>query len=193
MSTTADFKNGLCIKHQGELFTILQFQHVKPGKGGAFVRTKLKKVSNGKVLEHTFNSGVKIATARVERRECQFLYKDSMGYHLMDQVSFESYVVEESKINAPKFLTEGAKLFLLFYSEQSEVIGCELPPLIVLTVREAPPGIQGDRVTRAYKEAWLETIDPECSISVPLFIKSGDQVKVDTRTGEYVERIQAST
>lgn len=185
MATTSDFKNGLNIEFNNDLYTIVEFQHVKPGKGGAFVRTKLKSLTTGKVIDNTFNAGVKITTARIERKTYQFLYKDTAGYHLMDNATFEQLDVEEKVIETPLLLKEGQEIDVLFHQETDKLIGAELPPFIELKVTYTEPGIKGDTATRALKPATLET---GLQIQVPLFIDNGDKLKIDTRTVAYVER-----
>ena len=187
MATTSDFRNGGCIEFNNDLYTITEFQHVKPGKGGAFVRTKLKSLTTGKVIENTFNAGVKVTIARVERRPHQFIYKDNIGYHFMDSRSFEQITLEESLINTPKFLKEGQEVEVLFHQETEKPLGCELPPFITLKVTYTEPGFKGDTATKTLKPATLET---GVQIQVPLFIENNDRLKIDTRTGTYAERIK---
>ena len=186
MATTSDFRNGGCIEFNNDLYTILEFQHVKPGKGGAFVRTKLKSLTTGKVVDHTFNAGVKVTIARVERRPHQFIYQDNLGYHFMDCSSFEQITLEEPLINAPQFLKEGQDVEILFHQETERPLGCELPPFITLKVTYTEPGFKGDTATKTLKPATLET---GVQIQVPLFIENNDRLKIDTRTGTYAERI----
>ncbi|MCG8341122.1 MAG: elongation factor P [Cytophagales bacterium] len=186
MATTSNFRNGGCIEFNNDLYTILEFQHVKPGKGGAFVRTKLKSLTTGKVVENTFNAGVKVTIARVERRPHQFIYKDNLGYHFMDSGSFEQITLEETLINAPQFLKEGQDVEILFHQETERPLGCELPPFIALKVTYTEPGFKGDTATKTLKPATLET---GVQIQVPLFIDNNDMLKIDTRTGTYAERI----
>lgn len=187
MATTSDFRNGGCIEFNNDLYTITEFQHVKPGKGGAFVRTKLKSLTTGKVIENTFNAGVKVTIARVERRPHQFIYKDNIGYHFMDSRSFEQITLEESLINTPTFLKEGQEVEVLFHQETEKPLGCELPPFITLKVTYTEPGFKGDTATKTLKPATLET---GVQIQVPLFIENNDRLKIDTRTGTYAERIK---
>ncbi len=187
MATTSDFRNGLCIQLNNDLYTIVEFQHVKPGKGGAFVRTKLKSLITGKVIDKTFNAGVKIEVARVERRPHQFLYQDTVGYHFMDKVSFEQLALEVSLINAPQLLKEGQVVDILFHQETAKALNCELPPFVALEVTYTEPGFKGDTATRTLKPATLET---GAQIQVPLFINNGDILKIDTRTNTYTERIK---
>lgn len=187
MATTSDFRNGLCIQLNNELYTLIEFQHVKPGKGGAFVRTKLKSLTTDRVIEHTFNAGARITTARVEQRSYQYLYKDALGYHLMDSTTFEQITVDESIINAPQLLKEGQVLEISTHQETGKMLRCELPTFVELQVVYTEPGLKGDTATRAYKPAKLET---GFQIQVPLFIDTNDLLKIDTRTSAYVERIK---
>lgn len=187
MATTADFKNGMCIEYNNGLYSIVEFQHVKPGKGPAFVRTKLKNIKTGKVIDNTFTSGVKVTTARIERRPHQFLYKDDIGYHFMDSSTFEQIALEESLINAPQYLKDGQDVDVIFHAEEEMVLACELPPFVVMTITYTEPGIKGDTATNTLKPA---TVDTGATIQVPLFIDSGEVIKVDTRTGQYSERVK---
>jgi len=187
MATTADFKNGLCIEYNNGLYIITEFQHVKPGKGPAFVRTKLKNINTGKVIDNTFNAGVKIQTARVENRSYQFLYKDDMGYHFMDTNTYEQITLEEGMINAPSLLKDGQEVSILFHAENETPLTCELPAYVVLEITYTEPGIKGDTATNTLKPATVET---DAEIRVPLFINIGDKIKVDTRTMSYGERVK---
>ena len=187
MATTADIKNGLVIEFNHDLFSVVEFQHVKPGKGPAFVRTKLKSITTGKVIDNTFSSGHKITTARVERRAYQFLYKDDMGYHCMDTSTYEQVAVEESLINAPKFLKDGQEVEILFHAEEEKILGCELPQHVIMTVVQADPGVKGNTATNATKNAVLET---GATIQVPMFIEQDEVIKVNTVDGSYVERVK---
>ena len=187
MATTADFRNGLVIEFNHDLFAIVEFQHVKPGKGPAFVRTKLKSLTTGKGIDNTFSAGHKVNTARVERRDYQFLYKDDMGYHFMDSNTFEQIPIEENLINAPQFLKDGQNVEILFHAEQERVLGCELPQHVVLTVTYTEPGLKGDTATNTLKPAEVET---GAKVQVPLFINQDEVIKVDTTTGAYVERVK---
>ena len=187
MASTADFRNGLCIEYNNDLYSIVEFQHVKPGKGPAFVRTKLKSLTTGKVIDNTFNSGVKITTARVERRPHQFLYKDDIGYHFMDSESFEQVAIEEDLINAPELLKDGQAVDIIYHAESEKALNCELPASVVLQITYTEPGIKGDTATNATKPATLET---GAEIKVPLFINEGETIKVNTDTKEYMERVK---
>lgn len=187
MATTADIKNGLCIEYNNGLYVITEFQHVKPGKGPAFVRTKLKNVETGKVIDNTFSSGHKITTARIERRAHQFLYKDDLGYHFMDTNSFEQLALQESLIASADLLKDGQEVEILFHAETEKALSCELPPFVELQITYTEPGVKGDTATNATKAATLET---GAEIQVPLFINQDEVIKVDTRTRSYGERVK---
>mgnify|MGYP006281165213 CR=1 FL=1 len=187
MATTSDIKNGLCIKLNGELVTIQEFQHVKPGKGGAFVRTKIKNLKSGKVVQHTFNAGVKIDIQRVERRSYQFLYKEDKTYHFMNNETFEQTFLDEELINAPDFLKAGQNVEILFHAETESPLSCDLPPYVEMAVTYTEPGEKGNTATNAQKEA---TVESGAVVKVPLFINEGDILKIDTRDGSYSERIK---
>jgi elongation factor P len=183
MATTADFR----IEYNNGLYTIVEFQHVKPGKGAAFVRTKLKNLKSGKVVENTFNSGVKVTTARVERRPHQFLYKDDMGYHFMDSNSFEQVSLQEDFIENADLLKDGQEVEILYHAETETPLSCDMPPFVELTITYAEPGVKGDTATNATKPATMET---GAIIQVPLFINENEKIKVDTRTRSYSERVK---
>jgi elongation factor P len=188
MATTADFRNGLIIEHNGELFTIVEFQHVKPGKGAAFVRTKLKNVMTGKVLPNTFSAGVKINVQRVERRSYQYLYNDGTDYHFMNQETFEQIQLPKDLISAPDFLKEGQEVDISYHAESERYLACDLPAYVTLEITYTEPGERGNTATNVMKDATVET---GANVKVPLFINTGDLIKVDTRTGEYSERVKA--
>jgi elongation factor P len=187
MATTADFRNGLCLEFNDDLYTIVEFQHVKPGKGAAFVRTKLKSLTTGKVIENTFNSGVKVTTARVERRPHQYLYKDDTGFHFMDMKSFEQINLPEDMIENADLIKDGQEVEILFHAETETPISCDLPPFVELQVIYTEPGVKGDTATNATKPATMET---GAEIQVPLFINQDEKIKVDTRTRSYSERVK---
>lgn len=187
MATTADIRNGLVIEFNHDLYSVVEFQHVKPGKGPAFVRTKLKSVRTGKVVDNTFSAGHKISTARVVRRPYQFLYKDDMGYNFMDNETFEQVSIQENFINAPQFLHDGQVCEVIIHEEQEEILGCELPLHVEVTVTYTEPGIKGDTATNASKPA---TIDTGATVQVPLFINQDERIKIDTTKGAYVERVK---
>jgi elongation factor P len=187
MATTGDFKNGLCIEFNNDLYIIIEFQHVKPARGGAFVRTKLKSLTTGKIIDNTFNAGVKITTARIQRKPYQFLYQDVTGYHFMDHTTFEQISLGGNLVDRPQLMKEGQELDILFHQETGNVIACELPPFVALKVTYTEPGFKGDTATKALKPATLET---DLQIQVPLFIANDDVIKIDTRTNAYVERVK---
>jgi elongation factor P len=187
MATTADIRNGLCIEFNNDLYSIVEFQHVKPGKGAAFVRTKLKNLKTGKVIPNTFNAGVKINIARVERRPYQYLYKDDMGYNFMHVETFEQYPIPEDIISAPDLLKEGQEVEIVFHADTETPLTCDLPPFVELEVTYAEPGVKGDTATNTLKPATMET---GAVINVPLFIEPGEKIKVDTRTKTYSERVK---
>ena len=187
MASTADFKNGLCLEYNNGLYVITEFQHVKPGKGPAFVRTKLKNVQTGKVIDNTFTAGHKVSTARVEKRAHQFLYKDDLGYHFMNSSTYEQVMIEEQMINAPTLMKDGQEVEILFHAIKELPLICELPAYVELQITYTEPGIKGDTATNATKAATLET---GAEIQVPLFINQDDRIKVDTRTHSYGERVK---
>lgn len=188
MASTSDFKNGLCMKFNHDLVKIVEFQHVKPGKGPAFVRTKLKSLKTGKVIDNTFTAGHKIEIVRIENRSHQFLYKDDTGYHFMNTDSFEQINLPEHLINAPGLLKEGEGVDILFHAEEELALSCDLPAHVILEIEYTEPGLKGDTASSsASKQAKLET---GTSINVPLFVNIGDKIRIDTRTGQYIERVK---
>jgi elongation factor P len=185
MYSTSDFRKGLKIELDGKPFAIIEFLHVKPGKGGAFVRTKLKNMITGRTLDQTFRSGEKVGKPDLEEKEVQYLYKDGEAYCMMDVETYEQIFLTEAQIGESRdFLLENTTLRVLFYNNKP--IGIDLPTFVTLAVIESEPGIKGDTATGATKPATLET---GYTILVPLFVNEGDKVKIDTRTGEYVERV----
>ncbi|HXF57783.1 MAG TPA: elongation factor P [Actinomycetota bacterium] len=183
---TNDLKKGMTLELDGTLFQVLDFQHVKPGKGGAFVRTKLRNVKTGAVVDRTLNAGVDVPLAIVERREMQYLYRDGDSFVFMDIETYEQHHVPAQVVgDAANYLTEGATAVIPMY--EGSAIGVELPASVVLKVVQTEPGLRGDRVSGAMKPATLET---GLVVQVPLFVEPGDQVKVDTRTGEYLTRVK---
>jgi len=187
MASTAEFKNGLCLEFNNDIMAIVDFQHVKPGKGPAFVRTKLKSLTSGKVLDKTFSSGEKVTTARVEKRPHQFIYKDDMGFHFMDTDTFEQIPIEEKLIERHELLKEGQMVDILIHAETESPLGVELPPFVELMVTYTEPGIKGDTATNTLKPATLET---GAVVMVPLFVDQDILIKVDTRDGSYSERVK---
>jgi elongation factor P len=187
MATTADIKNGMCIDLDGHYYFIVEFLHVKPGKGAAFVRTKLKSVTNGRTIDKTFNAGVKIDEVRIERRPYQFLYQDDMGYNFMNQESFEQISIQKDLITGVDFLKEGEMVEVVSHAESETVLYAEIPVKVVLKITYAEPGVRGDTATNATKPATVET---GATVRVPLFINEGELIEVDTRNGSYVGRIK---
>jgi elongation factor P len=187
MATTADIKNGLCIKHNEKLFQVIEFQHVKPGKGPAFVRTKIRQIETGKVLDHTFSAGHKIEPVRIENREYQYLYQEGSDFVFMNNETFEQVNIPEKMIEKPLFLVEGMICNILFHAEEEMPLVVELPMYIVSEVTYTEPGVKGDTATNSMKPA---TISTGAEVRVPLFIDNGEVIKIDTRTGIYVERVK---
>ncbi len=187
MATTADFKNGLVLNIDGQLWQIVDFQHVKPGKGPAFVRTKLKNVLTGKVVDKTYNAGVKVETATVDRRDATYLYRDGSDFVFMDSEDYEQHPLSETLVGgAANFLLESMPVQIAFHG--SEPLYLELPVTVELEVSNTEPGLQGDRSNAGTKSATLET---GAEIQVPLFINTGDKLKVDSRDGSYLGRVNA--
>jgi elongation factor P len=188
MATTADFRNGLVLDFNNDLYVIVQFQHVKPGKGPAFVRTKLKSLTTGKVVDNTFTSGVKVNTARVERRPYQFLYKDDLGYNFMHLETFEQIVLEEKLLENQDLMKEGQEVEIVVHADNETPLSCELPPFVELEITYSEPGVRGDTSSStALKPATLET---GATVMVPIFIEQGETIKVDTRDRSYSERVK---
>ncbi|MDN5346877.1 MAG: elongation factor [Clostridia bacterium] len=184
MISVNDLRTGLTIEVDGEVYSVIEFMHVKPGKGAAFVRTKLKNRRTGAVIERTFRAGEKVNRAHVERREVQYLYNDGDNYYFMDTETFEQFTLPRHQLEeAIKYLKDDMILAILFY--QGETIGIDLPNFVELKVVDTEPGIRGDTATGGSKSATLET---GAVVQVPLFIEVGDVVRIDTRTGEYLER-----
>lgn len=182
--STSDFKNGMTMDLTDGLFQLQDFQHVKPGKGGAFVRTTLKNVRTGAVVDRTFRAGEKVESAFIEKRDQQYLYRDGEGFAVMDNETFEQLTVPEASMGeAANFITEGSTITFLMYGD--EIIGTDLPASVELEITDTEPGLQGDRVSGARKPATLETGHV---LQVPLFVGPGERIKVDTRTGEYQTR-----
>jgi elongation factor P len=185
MATSNDLKNGIVLSIDGQLWSVIEFQHVKPGKGPAFVRTKLRNVLSGKVVDKTFNAGVKVETATVDRREMAYLYDDGSGYVFMDNTSYDQFTLSREVVGeASNYLLENQNVTVALH--EGEAIYVEMPPSVVLEITYTEPGLQGDRSTGGTKPATLET---GFQIQVPLFIENNTRVKVDTRTGEYLGRV----
>jgi elongation factor P len=184
VATTNDLKNGMTLNLDGQLWTVVEFQHVKPGKGGAFVRSKLKNVLSGKVVDRTFNAGVKVDVANVDRREMQYLYREGEDFVFMDTRDYDQPRIPADVVgDAKNFLLEEQMVTVAF--NDGTPLYIELPAAVELTITQTDPGVQGDRATGGTKPATLET---GAQVQVPLFISTGEKVKVDTRTGEYLSR-----
>ena len=182
--TTNDLKNGMSLALSDGLYQVVEFQHVKPGKGGAFVRTTLRNLRTGAVTDRTFRAGEKVEQARVDKREMQYLYHDGTDYVFMDNQSYDQMTVSAASLGeAVNYLVETATAVLQMYGD--EIVGVELPAAVELTVADTEPGVQGDRVSGARKPATLQT---GVTVQVPLFVNVGDRLKIDTRSGEYITR-----
>jgi elongation factor P len=183
--STNDLKNGITLELDNGLFQVMEFQHVKPGKGGAFVRSKLRNLRNGSVLERTFNAGIRVEQALLDKKDMQFLYRDGDEYVFMDTESYEQQNVAPTALgDAADYLVEQAVAQIAFYN--GEIVTVEIPAAVELTITDTDPGVQGDRVSGARKPATLQTGKV---LQVPLFINPGDRVRVDTRSGEYITRV----
>ncbi len=187
MANTSDFRTGLCIEFKNELYKVVDFQHVKPGKGAAYVRSKLKNLKTGKVIDNTFDAGEKIDIARIERRPYQFLYKEDNGYHFMNSQTFDQIFIEENLIEGFEFLKEGITCEIVFHADNETLLSCELPTSVDLEVTYTEPGLRGDTATNTLKPATVET---GAIVRVPLFIEAGTRIRVDTRNGAYMERVK---
>ncbi|HMY84769.1 MAG TPA: elongation factor P [Saprospiraceae bacterium] len=185
MADTGDIRKGLCIDYNNDIYVVTDFQHVKPARGAAFVRTTLKSMTTGKSLENTWPSGHKLDVVRVERRKFQFLYKDDNGLNLMDNESYEQITISEDMVDSPQFLKESMDVDILYHAEKDIPLRVELPQYINVQVTYSEPGAKGDTATNASKPATIET---GAVIKVPLFINEGDVIKIDTLTGAYIER-----
>lgn len=187
MANTSDIRNGLCIKHNGKLYNIVEFQHVKPGKGPAFVRTKIKNIESGKVLDHTFPAGHTIDIVRIEHRPYQYLYPENDGYHFMHTDTFEQVFIDKNLVERPEYLKEEMVCTIIYHADEEIPLSVEVPDFIEAEITYTEPGLKGDTATNTLKPA---TIDTGAEIRVPLFISTGDKIKVDTRTGQYSERVK---
>ena len=187
MATTNDLKNGMTLDIEGQLWNVVEFQHVKPGKGPAFVRTKLKSLTNGKVLDNTFSAGHKIEEVRVETHSFQYLYAEGDQFHFMNVESYEQITLDKKTLDAPDLLKEGTIVMVQINTETDLPLSVDMPSSIVLEVTYAEPGVKGNTATNATKPAKVET---GASVNVPLFINEGDKIKIDTATGSYMERVK---
>ena len=187
MATTSDIRKGLCIRHNNDIYKIVEFLHVKPGKGPAFVRTKLKSVSTGRVIDNTFSAGHKIETIRVETSKYQFLYNDSENFHFMNNDDFNQIVIDPNLLDNSDFLKEGEIVNISINSEDQIPLSVDMPSNVILKVVQTEPGVKGNTATNALKPAIVET---GAKVKVPLFINEGDNIKIDCSKGTYLERIQ---
>ncbi len=185
MASTGDLKKGVCFKHSNDIFKVVDFQHIKPGKGAAFVYVKMKSVTRGNVLENNFPAGHNIDIVRVERRACQFLYKDDMGMNFMNNDTFEQIAIPEDMVENGDLMKEGMMAEILFSSQDDLVLSVELPGFITLEVTYTEPGLKGDTATNTLKTAKVET---GAEVKVPLFIKTGDKIRLNLETREYMDR-----
>ena len=187
MASTSDIRNGLCIKYNHDIYKIIEFLHVKPGKGPAFVRTKLRSVSNGKILDNTFSAGHKIDVVRVETQTYQFLYAEGETFHFMNVDNYEQITLQKEALDAPGLLKEGTNVMLQINTETDLPLSVDMPASVILEVTYTEPGLKGNTATNANKPATVET---GATVNVPLFINEGDKIKVDTATGNYMERVK---
>jgi len=187
MATTSDIRNGLCIKHNNDIFKVVEFLHVKPGKGPAFVRTKLKSLSSGKVLDNTFPAGRKIEDIRVETRKYQFLYPEGDTFHFMNTDDYNQITLEKETLDTPELLKEGEVVTVIFNTEDDMPLSVDMPASVILEISHTEPGVKGNTATNATKPATVET---GAVINVPLFINEGDKVKIDTSKSSYLERVK---
>ena len=189
MADTSDFRNGFTMIWNGDIWQIVEFMHVKPGKGGAFVRTKLKKVSDGKVVDNTFRAGEKVQEARVERRPHQFLYEDDLGLHFMNTETYAQFSLPPERVDKREYIREGGKIDIIFHAETEEPLTTEVAKSVELEVTQTDPGLKGDTATGATKPATLES---GAVVNVPLFIEEGDLIRVNTDEGEYITRVSTA-
>jgi elongation factor P len=187
MASTSDIKNGFCMVYNNDVYSVVEFLHVKPGKGPAFVRTKLKSLTNGKVLDNTFPSGHKIEEVRVERRTFQYLYQDEMGFNFMNTETFDQVSLNENLIERANLLREGMIVEVLFHASENYPLTLDMPQYVIMEVTYTEPGVRGDTATNVTKPA---TVESGAEVKVPIFINQGDKIKIDTKTGDYVERVK---
>lgn len=187
MANTSDIRNGLCIKYNHDIYKIIEFLHVKPGKGPAFVRTKLKSVTNGKVIDNTFSAGHKLEDVRVETHKFQFLYNEGDTYHFMNTEDYAQIELQKSTLDNPGLMKEGQVVTVIINAEDGLPLSVELPASVILEVTATEPGVKGNTATNATKPATVET---GATVNVPLFINEGDKIKVETDKGTYKERVK---
>ena len=178
----------MCIDLNNDIYSIVEFQHVKPGKGAAFVRTKIKSLTNGKVLDHTFSAGHKVDEVRVERRKFQYLYNDDMGYHFMNTETYDQVALPVELIDRPDLLKESMEVDVLYHAAEERPLTMEMPQYVEMEITYTEPGVKGDTATNTLKPA---TVESGAEVRVPLFINQGDRIKIDTRTGAYMERVKS--
>lgn len=186
MASTSDIRNGLCIKYNHDIYKIIEFLHVKPGKGPAFVRTKLKSVTTGKVLDNTFSAGHKIDVVRVETHTFQYLYADGNDFHFMNTETFEQITLQKEVLDAPDLLKEGENVMIQINTETDLPLSVDMAASVILEVTYTEPGLKGNTATNATKPATVET---GATVNVPLFINEGDKIKIETASGKYMERV----
>lgn len=189
MATTADLKNGMCIEFNGKTFIVVEFQHVKPGKGPAFVRTKIKNLENGRTIDNTFTAGIAIEPVRVERRPYQYLYEDDMGCNFMHCETFEQILIDKKMIHNVDLMSEGQVVEVMFHTEKEMVLTAELPTIINVEIAYTEPGFKGDTASSNVLKPATTTTGAE--VRVPLFIQTDEKIRVDSRTREYYERIKS--
>ena len=187
MATTSDIRNGLCIRYNNDIYKIIEFLHVKPGKGPAFVRTKLKSVTNGKVVDNTFPAGRKIDDVRVETHKFQYLYNDGEFYHFMNEQDYSQIRLLESALDVPELMKEGETVTIIINSEDDMPLSVDMPASVILEVTHTEPGVKGNTATNTTKPA---TVESGATVNVPLFINEGDKIKIETTKGTYQERIK---
>ena len=187
MASTSDIRNGLCIKYNHDIYKIIEFLHVKPGKGPAFVRTKLKSVTTGKVIDNTFSAGHKIDDVRVETHKFQYLYNDGEYYHFMNESDYTQIQLTENALDRPDLMKEGEVVTVLINTEDNMPLSVDMPASVILEVTHTEPGAKGNTATNATKPATVET---GATVNVPLFINEGDKIKIETEKGTYKERIK---
>lgn len=187
MASTADIRKGLCIRYNHDIFKIIEFLHVKPGKGPAFVRTKLRSVTTGKVIDNTFSAGHKIEDVRVETHNFQFLYAEGSSFHFMNTEDFSQITLPQDTLDAPELLKEGEVVQVMINADDSMPLSVEMPLHVILEVTHTEPGVRGNTATNATKPATVET---GAQVNVPLFINEGDKIKIETEKGTYIERVK---
>lgn len=188
MATTSDIRKGMCLELNNDIYIIVEFQHVKPGKGAAFVRTKIKSLTSGRVLDHTFSAGHKVQDVRVERRKYQYLYNDDLGFHFMNTETYEQVGIDEKFIDRTDLLKEGMDVDILFHAAKETPLTLDMPQYVIMEITYTEPGVKGDTATNTLKPA---TVESGAEVRVPLFVNQGDKIKIDTATGSYVERVKS--